>query len=245
MLESFKTNWKRRLSQLGFLVILGEFSFYGVFRCPFAVPYVNCGNCPVLQCPGRKLWIPVWLGLAISGLLFGRSFCGWGCPGGLVSELLGKLALFRGKVRNSIESLTKYLVILASLVIIFILTNPRWAIPIRIGDFWGSVSLTFEHANQLWLWRTGFILGGIALALLIPQFWCRYLCPTGGLLELLNRISVVKYFKTSACNECDSCRRACFTETRPAEINCTNCGDCMQSCPVDAIKFGNAMKKHQ
>jgi ferredoxin-type protein NapH len=245
MLESFKTNWKRRLSQLGFLAFLGEFSFYGVFRCPFAVPYVNCGNCPVLQCPGRKLWIPVWVGLLISGLLFGRAFCGWACPGGLVSELLGKLALFRGKVRNTIESLSKYLVILASLVIIFVVTNPRWAIPIRTGDFWGSVSLTFEHANQLWLWRTGFILGGIALALLIPQFWCRYLCPTGGLIELLKRISVFKYFKTSACNDCDSCRKACFTETRPAEINCANCGDCAQSCPVDAIKFGTTMKKHQ
>ncbi|MHB8204369.1 MAG: 4Fe-4S binding protein [Desulfomonilaceae bacterium] len=28
-------------------------------------------------------------------------------------------------------------------------------------------------------------------------------------------------------------------------MNCANCGDCAQSCPVDAIKFGIAMKKHQ
>ncbi|MGC8659138.1 MAG: 4Fe-4S binding protein [Desulfomonilaceae bacterium] len=243
MLEFFRSNWKRKLSQAGFLIILGEFSFYGVFRCPFAIPYVNCGNCPVLQCPGRKLWIPVWVGLLISGLVFGRSFCGWGCPGGLVSELLGKFALFRGKVRNTIESMSKYLVILASLIMIFVVTNPRWAIPIRTGDFWGSVSLTFEHANQLWLWRTGFILGGIALALLVPQFWCRYLCPTGGLLELLNRIALVKFFKTSDCNDCDSCKNSCFAETRPAEINCVNCGDCSKSCPVDAIRFGASIKK--
>jgi ferredoxin-type protein NapH len=243
MRDRTSANWKRRLSQLGFLAILGEFSFYGVFRCPFAVPYASCGNCPVLQCPGRDLWIPVWIGLLVSGLVFGRAFCGWGCPGGLVSELLGKLALLRGRARNSIEALSKYPVVIASLLAFFALNNPRWAIPIRTGDFLQSVSLTFEHADQIWLWRTGFILGGLAFTLVIPHFWCRYLCPTGGLLELLNRISVVKYFKTSACNECDSCRKVCISETRPAEINCVNCGDCSHICPVDAINLGHGEKK--
>jgi ferredoxin-type protein NapH len=245
MRETAVGNWKRRASQLGFLVILGEFSFYGVFRCPFAVPYVSCGNCPVLQCPGRDLWIPVWIGLLISGIVFGRAFCGWGCPGGLVSELLGKLALLRGEARRALEAVSKYPVVIASLVAFFVLSNPRWAIPIRTGDFFESVSLTFEHADQLWLWRTGFILGGLALALIIPHFWCRHLCPTGGLLELFNRFSLVKYFKTSACNDCDSCRRVCFAETRPAEVNCVNCGDCGKSCPVDAIKLGHGEKKHE
>jgi ferredoxin-type protein NapH len=245
MRETPVANWKGRASQLGFLVILGEFSFYGVFRCPFAVPYVSCGNCPVLQCPGRDLWIPVWVGLLISGLVFGRAFCGWGCPGGLVSELLGKLALLRGRARSSVEALSKYPVVIASLLVFFVLNNPRWAIPIRTGEFFNSVSLTFEHADQLWLWRTGFILGGLALALIVPHFWCRYLCPTGGLLELFNRFSLVKYFKTPTCNDCDSCRMACFAETRPAEINCVNCGDCATSCPVDAIKLGHGEKKSE
>ena len=236
-------NWKRRASQLGFLVILGEFSFYGVFRCPFAVPYVSCGNCPVLQCPGRDLWMPVWIGLFISGVVFGRAFCGWACPGGLVSELLGKLALLRGKARGAIEAVTKYPMVVASLLAFFLLNNPRWAIPIRTGEFFNSVSLTFEHADQLWLWRTGFILGGVAMALIIPHFWCRYLCPTGGLLEIFNRFSLIKYFKTSACNDCDSCRNVCFAETRPAEINCVNCGDCNKICPVDAIRLGHGQKR--
>jgi ferredoxin-type protein NapH len=243
MREDFKPDWKRRISQLVFLAIIGEFSFYGIFRCPFAVPYVSCGNCPVLQCPGRELWLPVWIGLLVSGLIFGRVFCGWACPGGLVSELLGKLALFRAKARSAVEAVSKYPVVIASLIFLFVLNNPRWAIPIRTGEFFNSVSLTFEHADQLWLWRTGFILGGLALTLFTPHFWCRYVCPTGGLLELLNRISVVKYFKTSACNDCDRCRRVCFAETRPAEINCVNCGDCRAECPVDAIKIGHKEKK--
>ena len=243
MRETLRVNWKRRISQLGFLVLLGEFSFYGIFRCPFAIPYVGCGNCPVLQCPGRKLWMPVWIGLLVSGLIFGRAFCGWACPGGLVSELLGKLAVLRGKGWRALETVSKYPAIVASLIFLFVLNNPRWAIPIRTGDFFNSVYLTFEHANPLWLWRTGFILGGIAAALIIPHFWCRYVCPTGGLLDILSRISFVKYFMASDCNDCDSCRRTCFAETRPAEINCTNCGDCREVCPVDAIKLGSGKKR--
>jgi ferredoxin-type protein NapH len=237
--------WKRRISQLGFLLLMGEFSFYGIFRCPFAVPYVSCGNCPVLQCPGRDLWMPVWIGLLVSGLIFGRAFCGWGCPGGLVSELLGKLAPLRGKTKSAIEAVGKYPVVIASLLVLFVLNNPRWAIPIRTGDFLNSVSLTFEHANQLWLWRTGFIVGGLAMAIFIPHFWCRYICPTGGLLEILNRIAVVKYYKTSACNECDKCRKSCFAETRPAEVNCVNCGECASSCPVGAVKLGRKTKESE
>jgi ferredoxin-type protein NapH len=245
MRDSFLSNWKRRASQLVFLVILGEFSFYGVFRCPFAVPYVSCGNCPVLQCPGRDLWIPVWIGLLVSGIVFGRSFCGWGCPGGLVSELLGKLAVLGGKARNALEAVSKYPVVIASLLVLFLLNNPRWAIPIRTGDFLNSVSLTFEHADQLWLWRTGFILGGLGLAVIIPHFWCRYLCPTGGLLELFNRIAIFKYFMTPSCNDCDSCRDGCLAETRPAEINCVNCGDCKDVCPVEAIRLGTKIRNEE
>ena len=70
-------NIPRRLSQIIFLVILGEFSFYGIFRCPFAVPYTDCGACPVVQCPGKKLWLGFWILLPITLLLFGRGFCSW------------------------------------------------------------------------------------------------------------------------------------------------------------------------
>ena len=54
--------WKRRIIQAASLFVIGEFSYFGIFRCPFAVPYVSCPNCPVVQCPGRKLWLTAWIG---------------------------------------------------------------------------------------------------------------------------------------------------------------------------------------
>jgi polyferredoxin len=241
-MPSIKTfQWKRRMTQIAFLIFLGEFSFYGIFRCPFAVPYVSCGNCPVIQCPGRKLWLGFWIVLPVSAIIFGRFFCGWACPGGFVSELLGKLSLARGKMKGALEkvvSSVKYLVIAGSLVVFLLTNNPRWATPIRIGDFFNSVKLTFEHADNLWVARTFFVLIGLGLAILIPGFWCRYLCPTGGILEAFRRFSLFKYFKTKVCDDCDKCRELCDLETRPSEINCTNCGACSNICPVDAIKVG-------
>ena len=233
--------WKRRITQCVFLIFLGEFSFYGIFRCPFAVPYVSCGNCPVIQCPGRKLWLGFWIILPVSVIIFGRAFCGWACPGGLISELLGKISLIRGKIKGTFDKVLssgKYIVLAGSIMVFFLMNNPRWAIPIRTGDFFNSVKLTFEHADNLWVLRTLFILAGLGLAILISGFWCRYLCPTGGILETLKRFSFLKYFKTKACNDCDNCRDVCDLETRPAETNCTNCGACSDICPVDAIKFG-------
>ena len=237
--------WKRRITQLAFLGVLGEFSFYGIFRCPFAVPYVSCGSCPVVQCPGRKLWLFFWVGLGLSALLFGRAFCSWACPAGLITELFGKYSFFRGKAKasaNVLISAGKYLVLAAGTVVFLFFHNPRWAIPIRTGEFWNSVKLTFEHADTLWLVRTFFVMAGIFLAFLFPQFWCRYLCPTGGILEALKRFSVFRYFMKDNCNDCDRCRDVCTMKTRPEENNCTGCGDCQDACHAGAIAFSRKNK---
>ena len=231
-------NIKRKISQIIFLFILGEFSFYGIFRCPFAVPYTECGSCPVIQCPGKKLWLGFWILLPISVLLFGRGFCSWTCPGGLFSDLISKISLLKNKTKGTADkalSYLKYIVLLPCIAYIFLLNNPRWAIPIRTGDFFNSIKLTFEHADTFWIARTIFIIGGFSLILLIPHFWCRYLCPTGGLLEMFKKISFIKYIMTDKCIPCNTCQKDCAIETLPSKTNCTNCGDCSDSCPVDAI----------
>ncbi|UCF34976.1 MAG: 4Fe-4S binding protein [Phycisphaerales bacterium] len=236
-----KMHWARRLSQVFFMFLLGEFAFYGVFRCPFAVPYVSCGNCPVTQCPGRKWWIPIWAGILLSGLVLGRVFCGWACPAGFVSDVLGQAAPLRRKLAGSVDrilSMGKYVVLVAAVGVFVVLSNPRWAIPIRTGEFFRSVKLTFEHADSLWIGRTAFVLVAIGSGVVLSHFWCRYLCATGGILEILNKIAIFKYHRTANCNDCDECHEVCPVETRPAETNCNNCGDCARVCPTGAIKLG-------
>ena len=241
-------NWRRRLTQIAFTAILGQWSFYGIFRCPFIIPYMSCQNCPVITCHGRLLGMfwGFWLLLPLSVLVFGRAFCGWACPGGLVTQLLSGLAPLKLRIRNLFMRIVphfKYLGLAMVLCIWLLWGQYREIVPIRVGEFFSSVALTFEHANPIWLVRTFFVLGSAALSLLLANAWCRFACPTGGLLEALRPFSVLKVYKNNKCDDCDTCLKICEMGTRPSELNCTNCCDCLSVCPQEAITIGNPRRK--
>lgn len=241
--SAFRLTLFRRLSQLAMIGVLGQWSFYGIFRCPFLVPYVSCQNCPVITCHGRifTMFWGLWLLLPVSVFLFGRAFCGWACPGGFVNQMLGKRAPLKLRVKNVFTRFApfgQYLGLAVALYLYFALGQPRADVPIRIGEFFKSVALTFEHAGLLWLVRTFFVLGFLALGLVTANAWCRFACPTGSLFEALKHVSLFRFFKTSKCNDCNQCLKACEMGTRPDEMNCTNCGDCRSACPTGAIRFG-------
>lgn len=236
--------------QLGMLAVLGQWAYYGVFRCPFLIPFVNCQVCPVITCWGRitSYFWGFWLSLPISVLLVGRFFCGWLCPGGFVNQIIGKLSFLKLRGRNwfvRVAPVGMFIALAAVAMIWFGLNNPRMMVPIRSGEFWSSLRLSFENASAAWLVRTFIVLGLAASGLLVANLWCRFVCPVGGLLELFKGMAIFRIFKTSACNDCNACLRVCEMGTRPDEINCTNCGDCLQTCPVDAIKFGKKREANE
>lgn len=78
-----------------------------------------------------------------------------------------------------------------------------------------------------------------------PRFWCRYLCPLGGLLGLISKVSIFKHSVDSdKCVSCRKCLRICptgainpdnsFTADMP---ECTLCLNCRENCPTGAISF--------
>ena len=156
-------------------------------------------------------------------------------------NFLASCRIFRTRANSLWEKVApygKYLAIAVCLSLYFYLGQPRTDIPIRVGEFFPSVGLTFEHADLSWRARTAFVLSFLVLGMVLTNAWCRYACPTGGLLEALKSMSLFKVYKTHRCNLCGQCREICYMETLPAETNCTNCGDCLNSCPRDAIKLG-------
>lgn len=179
----------------------------------------------------------LWLALA---LLCGRAFCGWLCPGGLVNRVLS-LNPFkpREKAENTAPFLWgKYILLAAGLWAWFMLGQPRVNVPIRLGEFWPSVWLTYEHAFPMWQLRFGILVAMLVVTLFAIMSWCRFACPCGGALDVVNRIAFFKFYRTDECDNCNKCLHICPMRTRPDEENCTNCGDCAHVCPTDCIRFG-------
>ncbi len=89
-----------------------------------------------------------------------------------------------------------------------------------------------------------FFAGIVALNWWAERFWCRYLCPLGGLLGFVSRFSFFRRVVGEECSACTQCSRHCQTGTidparnfasDPAE--CTVCYDCVDSCPKGSTTF--------
>lgn len=99
------------------------------------------------------------------------------------------------------------------------------------------------YYRHTWLYA-GVLAAIVLLNLWSPRFWCRYLCPLGGLLGLLSKGAIVRRKVNSNCTECDACAKACPTGTILASEDyvsdpseCTMCLECLRACPYSAIDF--------
>ncbi len=91
-------------------------------------------------------------------------------------------------------------------------------------------------------WILLILAGILALNALAERFWCRYLCPLGGLLGLFSRFALLRPVVGSACRACNKCARACPTAAiAPGEpytiasSECVMCLDCLVDCPKGDI----------
>jgi polyferredoxin len=93
-------------------------------------------------------------------------------------------------------------------------------------------------------------IGIIALSGYQERFWCRNLCPYGGLLAIVSRVSWLRhYIKMDGCIHCKKCeiqsRMGCYENldkkaTREPEHNiaeCIQCFRCETICPTDVIQI--------
>jgi MauM/NapG family ferredoxin protein len=89
-----------------------------------------------------------------------------------------------------------------------------------------------------------FFLGLVALNWWAERFWCRYLCPLGGLLGLVSKLALLRREVSSDCAECARCSQQCPTDTidprdnyRSDPAECIVCFDCLTDCNRMGIGF--------
>ncbi len=99
------------------------------------------------------------------------------------------------------------------------------------------------------VYGAGFLVAAIFIGILLlnifaQRFWCRYLCPLGGLLGLVSKVALFKRQAGEDCKGCALCEKVCPTGTidpqqdfasDPAE--CTMCLECLDTCPRSTIAF--------
>jgi polyferredoxin len=97
-----------------------------------------------------------------------------------------------------------------------------------------------------------FFGGVIAFDLLASRFWCRYVCPLGGLLGLMSKAALLRRQLNQECKGCKLCAEVCPTGTikssegyasDPGE--CTMCLECLDKCPRRITTFAPAVSLAQ
>lgn len=215
---------------------------------------------PISALVGLKAWIStgsfdpihpaglVILLLAILvSLLFKRAFCSWICPIGTLSEGLAKIGrvVFKRnfKIPKGLDYLLrslKYIILLFFVTFIFFGMSGAEATAFvltpynRVSDV--EMLRFFQHLGILGLTVIGLI---IFLSILYENFWCRYLCPYGGLLGLFSLLSPFKVTRNQiTCIQCGQCTKSCPNQIlveRADQVwspECTGCLNCVQQCPV-------------
>ncbi len=112
---------------------------------------------------------------------------------------------------------------------------------------WLLANQPFYLVNFVLLVIFGAILGLNAIR---SRFWCRYLCPLGGLLGLLSIVSFIRHrVDNEKCVSCNKCATLCPTGAIDPEkqftadtAECTVCLHCLPDCPTNAISFSRVKR---
>jgi polyferredoxin len=184
--------------------------------------------------------------------LLRKSFCGWLCPVGTVSEWLWRIGQETFKRSWNLPrwlDLTlrplKYL--LMAFFLYAVATMPADAIQAFLEGPYGVVAdVKMLNFFRYLSTAAAVVLGVLSIASIFTQnFWCRYLCPYGAFLGLFSMLSPAKIRRQpEACIDCAKCAKQCpsllpvdkLITVKSAE--CTACLICIAACPVeDALAF--------
>jgi polyferredoxin len=151
---------------------------------------------------------------------------------------MGKQLIMPAKIDKGLRYL-KY-VVLALTAIMAWVTASMWFSPY---DPWAAYGHLGEGLASVWKeFPIGFIVLLITFigAFLYDRFFCKYLCPMGGFLGLVAKISPSRIQRNAdVCINCNLCTKVCSMNIDVAKVEtvtsseCINCQECTSICPKE------------
>jgi polyferredoxin len=233
------------------------------YPCTREVPQLLLGRATFLV--GTGMWQTVFpsnitefmvlmVPFFLTGIVFGRGFCGWICPFGGLTE-----AFVTGrKQRWRLDFLKRFKVDKTGLRREGL---KEWVKDSKYGILLAIILLSIAFAFPLVcifcpvLWLESLIIFSVILtvlfvfAIVLPfmskrRWWC-LICPMGAVFALLNKISFFRVrMDKNKCIKCNDCAQECrmYAMTPKAIENlkspnedCIRCGRCIEACPEEAM----------
>lgn len=182
-------------------------------------------------------------------LVFGAVFCSFVCPLGTIQEWIGKIGkkIFKKRynrfVPQKLHNVLKYLRYVVLILTVILTFNASRLIFADIDPYYAMYHFFTDEVTIGSLIVLGVVL---ISSLFIERPWCKYACPYGAVLGLVNKISIFKIKrKTSTCNNCTLCDRECpmnIEISKKKTINDTHCIKCMDcvdeaACNKDSLVY--------
>lgn len=246
-----------------FLLVIADFRSMKGFDIPLFLELD-----PLVALSGFLTSFTLYKGMILSliiiifTLFFGRFFCSWVCPLGIMNQMVSFIATGRRRAENHRLNAyrplfrVKYYFLIA-LLVVALCGGMQTGVLDPISLLFRSMAVSgLPMVDRLGVlvypnppvFNGGVLVAVILLAILaanrfMPRFWCRVVCPLGALLGILSRWSPLGIQRdVEKCNNCAKCLQFCQGGCDPngawRRSECHLCMNCLEECPEGALHFG-------